>query len=209
MRKTSIPARFIFICCLGLVSGTSVAQTSLNGDLNLVAGVKFSERYLTDHLAIPVGVNATVGKGPFYFEAGLDNSYFRGDANPCGDNANPQEGCSDLVTLNVGASFMPSFQPGRNFKMLPFIGAGPVYLRISSRDNATKAEDEATSLAYYFRSGVFFRFFDVGQIGVEFRAVRGADVELFGNPNSSANYNQISVFLGYHWGMTTPALDRK
>ncbi len=131
-----------------------------------------------------------VADGPIAVELG---AAFSRDKDESGGNTVTLDG--RVIEASVGLRLSINARSGT---LVPYVGGGltTIYARIE--DEVLNELRDDTSLGLYGRVGLAVYVGDNEYLALEWRGLRGTDVDLFSS-GVSANYDQVSVVFGTSW----------
>lgn len=131
-----------------------------------------------------------VADGPIAVELG---GAFSRDKDESGGNTVTLDG--RIIEASLGLRLSINARYGT---LVPYVGGGVTTIYARIEDEVLNELRDDTSLGFYGRAGLAVYVSDNEYLALEWRGVRGTDVDLF-SPGLSANYDQVSVVFGTSW----------
>ena len=100
-----------------------------------------------------------------------------------------------VIEASLGLRFSAN---GAAQTLVPFVAGGvtSIYARLEDRIADVVSDD--TTIGFYAHAGLIIYVGGNEYFALEWRAVQGTDLELFGGAGD-ADYNQVSLVFGYSW----------
>ena len=99
---------------------------------------------------------------------------------------------SAIFDLSFGVTYIAL----RNKRIRPYVGVGLATVGIAIDDGFISESDQ--SFGYYGNVGVYGRLGPKFNLGIDYRLMRGTDVELL-DFGFDADYSQVSLLVGFGW----------
>ena len=105
----------------------------------------------------------------------------------------------EVGTFEFSAGFV--WLPVKKDVVRPYIGAGALLIGAAAgkKWSWSGSGDSDRSFGFYGNAGLYFKVGERFNIGIDGRIVRGTNIQL-GPDEGNANYEQVSLLLGYSFG---------
>jgi opacity protein-like surface antigen len=189
---------------VGFLAASTVSAEDMTGNVQFLIG----QRYLQDDFWKPLDSPSDFGleidfapsSSPVHVALGVLVAGESGTATLATPYFGKTTGSIDSRFFEFSAGFL--WHPVKRAIVRPYLGAGALTLTAANDSDwgvFSSNSHSDQSFGFYGNAGVFFKVGDSFNIGLDGRIVRGTKVTL-GGIEGDADYEQVSMLLGFSWG---------